>query len=225
MEQNKLMLQYLTNVNFDALRRDELGTPVYEIKERADLTSLKEQIKSQMYQGRTLNFMPTVSTFYTYTFNIQRPAYVTASPFGKNFYPIQQFDTGITVTFKILDDIGLGLQKQYIKLGQMATEKNLLYKKLEQKKDEQFYRESLQIAKAKIQSSEASLKSSIISFQNIKKKYDAQLTNFTSYLQALSTKFDAETTYWHTEECLRNGMYHIQLKYKNNGNNSTQIFW
>lgn len=193
IEQNKLMLEYLTNIDFEALKRNEIGSPVYEIKERQDLTSLKEQIRAQVYQNKQLNFYPTVSVFDTWTYNIQKPAYAY-SGLGQ-LYPTQQNVMGVTVTLKVFDDIGLGLQKQYLKLGQMANEKNLLYKELEQKKDEKLYRKSLEIAKAKIASSEASLKSATISYQNIKKKYDAQLVNFTDYLQALSTKFDAEATY------------------------------
>ncbi|PAF48007.1 hypothetical protein BKH46_01460 [Helicobacter sp. 12S02634-8] len=193
IEQNKLMLEYLTNLSFDTLKRNKIADPTYGIQERQDLTALKEQINAQIYQNKQLNFYPTISVFDTWSYNIQKPAYAL-SGFGA-LYPTAQNVLGVTVTLKLFDDIGLGLQKQYLKLGQMANEKNLLYKELEQKKDEKLYRKSLEIAKAKIASSEASLKSATISFQNIKKKYDAQLINFTDYLQALSTKFDAEATY------------------------------
>ncbi|PAF51650.1 TolC family protein [Helicobacter sp. 13S00477-4] len=193
IEQNKLMLEYLTNTTFDALKRDTIANPVYEIKERQDLTSLKEQINVQMYQNKQLNYYPTVSLFDTWTYNIQKPAYAMGG-FGQ-LYPTIQNTVGITVTMKLFEDIGLTLQKQYIKLGQMANQKNLIYKELEQKKDEKLYRKSLEIAKAKIESSKASLKSAVISYENIKKKYDVQLITFTDYLQALSTKFNAEATY------------------------------
>ncbi|PAF53118.1 hypothetical protein BKH42_07765 [Helicobacter sp. 13S00482-2] len=195
IEQNKLMLEYLTNLSFDTLRRDDIATPAYEIKERKDLTSLKEQINASIYQNKQLNYYPTVSFFDTYTYNIELPKYIAANPILAPTYPQGQNIAGLTVSLKLFDDIGLTLQKQYMKLGQLASEKNLLYKQAEQKKDEKLYRKSLEIAKAKIVSSEASLKSATISYQNIKKKYDAQLVNFTDYLQALSTKFDAEATY------------------------------
>lgn len=195
IEQNKLMLEYLTNMNFDTLQRDNISNPVYEIKERKDLTSLKEQIKALHYQNKQLNYYPTVSFFDTYTYNLQLPQYILANPLLAPTFPQGQNIAGLTVSLKLFDDVGLTLQKQYMKLGQLANEKNLLYKQAEQKKDEKLYRKSLEIARAKVASSEASLKSATISYQNIKKKYDAQLVNFTDYLQALSTKFDAEATY------------------------------
>ncbi|PAF41473.1 TolC family protein [Helicobacter sp. 11S03491-1] len=195
IEQNKLMLEYLTNLNFDKLKRDQIATPAYEVKERKDLTSLREQINAQVYQNKQLNYYPTVSLFDNYSYNIQLPAYIMANPILAPTFPKGQNLAGVTISLSLFNDVGIALQKQYLRLGQLANEKNLAYKENEQKKDEKLYRKSLEIAKAKIASSEASLKSATISYQNIKKKYDAQLVNFTDYLQALSTKFDAEATY------------------------------
>lgn len=109
--------------------------------------------------------------------------------------PGQQNTAGVTATLNIFDDIGLSLQKQSIMLGQLANEKNLAYKKLEQEKDEQLYRKSLDIARAKIESSKASLDAANLSFANIKRKYDANLVDFTTYLRGLTTRFDAEVAY------------------------------
>ena len=66
---------------------------------------------------------------------------------------------------------------------------------MEQAKDEELYRKTLEIAKKKIKSAQDNLKSANIAYANIKKKYDANLITFTDYLQALSTKFDAESTF------------------------------
>lgn len=195
IEQNKLMLEYLTNKTVDNLTRDEITNPAYEMKERDDLVSLKEQINAQIYQNKQLNYFPTVSIFDSYSYNIQLPQYISANPFLGPTFPKGQNVIGVTVTLKVLENIGLTLQKQYLRLGQLASQKVLIYKQLEQKKDEKLYRKSLEIAKAKIASAEASLNSARVSFAYIKKKYDAQLVTFTDYLQALSTRFDAEATY------------------------------
>lgn len=195
IEQNKLMLEYLTNMKFDSISREDIKNPIYKLEERKDITSLKEQINALTYQNKQLNYFPTVSLFDTVTYNIQKPAFALSNPVTGQLYPELQNVVGVTVTLKLFDDIGLTLQKQYMQLGKMANEKMLMYKQSEQKKDEELYRKSIQIAKAKIASSKAALKSATISYKNIKKKYDAQLVTFVDYLQALSTKYDAESTY------------------------------
>lgn len=70
-----------------------------------------------------------------------------------------------------------------------------LTKKKSKKRDIKLYYKSLQIAKAKIKSAEAGLKSAMIAFENVSKQYDAQLVNYVDYLNALSQKFTAEATY------------------------------
>lgn len=195
IEQNKLMLEYLTNKPFDNLIHNKIITPAYEIKERNDLTALKEQVNAQIYQNKQLNYFPTISVFNTYSYNIELPQYVLANPLLAPTFPKGQNVFGVTVTLKVLEDIGLTIQKQYMRLGQLASQKTLTYKQLEQKKDEMLYRKSLESSKAKINSAAASLKSAIISYSNIKKKYDAQLATFAEYLQAISVRFDAEATY------------------------------
>ncbi len=87
------------------------------------------------------------------------------------------------------------MQKQSFRLAQLATEKNLAYKKNEQKKDEELYRKAIEVAQNQIKSAKASLISANLSYDNMKKRYDANLVTFTEYLQALSTKYDAESTF------------------------------
>ncbi|OBV29576.1 hypothetical protein BKN38_04025 [Helicobacter sp. CLO-3] len=199
VEENILMLKYLTNLEFDGLRREDIATPALKTDiERADITSLKEQIKSLKYQNKQLNYFPTITLADTYTWNVQKPAYVTAT--GANPFLVIQFPThsnvlSITATLKLFDDIGLTLQKQYMKLNQLSQEKQLAYRQAEKTKDEILYRRRLEVARSQILSSEASLKSANISFDNVRKRYNNQLVNFTDYLRALSTKYNAEATY------------------------------
>ena len=49
------------------------------------------------------------------------------------------------------------------------------------------------MAKEQISSAEVSLLSANLSYDNMKKRYEANLVTFTEYLQALSTKYDAES--------------------------------
>lgn len=199
VEENILMLKYLTNLEFDGLRREDIATPALKADiERADITSLKEQIKSLKYQNKQLNYFPTITLADTYTWNVQKPAYITAP--GASSFLAMQFPThsnvlSVTATLKLFDNIGLTLQKQYTKLNQLAQEKQLAYKQAEKTKDEILYRRKLEVARSQILSSEASLKSANISFDNVRKRYNNQLVNFTDYLRALSTKYNAEATY------------------------------
>ncbi|WP_104697472.1 MULTISPECIES: TolC family protein [unclassified Helicobacter] len=195
VEQNKLMLEYLTNLKIGGLIYEKMSLPEFKIQDRSDIVSLRQQINAQIFQNKQLHYFPTVDLNNTFTYNIQKPAYVSRNPAFSALYPDMQNVVSITVTLKLLDDVGLTFQKQYLKAGQLANEKLLAYKRLEQKKDEELYRKTLEIAKKKIQSARDNLKSANIAYANIKKKYEANLINFTDYLQALSTKFDAESTF------------------------------
>ncbi len=199
VEQNILMLKYLTNMEFDGLKREDLKNPALKDDiERQDITSLKEQVKAQTYLNKQYNYYPTITLADTYTAYLQKPGYVTmagVNPLYQRMFPTHANVVSLTVTLKLFDDIGLSLQKQYIKLGQLAQEKQLAYKQAEKDKDEKLYRKTLEVARSQIDSARASLKSASISFENVRKKYTNQLVNFTDYLRALSTKYDAEATY------------------------------
>ncbi len=195
VEQNRLNLQFLTNLNIEALNYDRLQNPEYKLEERADITSMRHQIDAQIYQNKQLNYLPSIDVSNTFTYNIQRPEYVNLNPSFTNMYPVLQNVAGISVTWKLFDNIGIALQKQSLRIGQMASQKNFYYKKMEQKRDEQLYRKTLQIAILQIKSAAANLKSADLAYLNVKKKYNANLINYVDYLQALSTKFDAEATF------------------------------
>lgn len=196
LEKNKLMLGYLTNLNVEALSYTLLNSPSFELKERADISSLEYQIQAISYQGKEAHYYPTIDLVNTFTYNIQkRPLSSSASlgSFVAIFNPDMQNVFGITISWKILDTIGVAVQKQYLKISQLSSEKSLHYKRMEQKKDEQLFRKTLEIAQRKIEYAQTSLQSANTAFDLVKKKYDANLLNFTDYLQALSTKFDAES--------------------------------
>ncbi len=196
IEQNRLTLEYLTNSKIPSLKRTTILEPNLGIRERADLRSLREQITAIRYQNKQLNYYPSVDLTDDWQYYIQKPAFARgANNRLGNLFPNQQNTVAVVVSLDILSDIGLSLQKQSIRLGQLAQEKTLTYKKLEQQKDEQLYRKSLDMARSKIRSSEASLKSATLSYESIKKKYNANLVDFTTYLRALRTRFDAEVIY------------------------------
>ena len=195
VEQNKLMLEYLTNLKVEALSYERVELPEFKLQDRGDVIALREQINAQIYKNKQLNYYPTIDLNNTFTYNIQKPSFAIHNPAFASLFPNMQNVLSITITMKLLDNIGLAFQKQYLKAGQLANEKLLAYKKMEQAKDEEFYRKTLEIAKKKIKSAQDNLKSANIAYANIKKKYDANLITFTGYLQALSTKFDAESTF------------------------------
>ena len=195
VEQNKLMLEYLTNLKVETLSYERVELPELKLQDRGDVISLREQINAQIYKNKQLHYYPIIDLNNTFTYNIQKPSFAVNNPAMSALFPDMQNVVSITVTMKILDTIGLTFQKQSLKAGQLANEKLLAYKKMEQAKDEELYRKTLEIAKKKIKSAQDNLKSANIAYANIKKKYDANLITFTDYLQALSTKFDAESTF------------------------------
>lgn len=201
VEQNLFMLRYLTKLEFDGLVRQDISTPrLSSDEQRQDIVALSEQTKALEFQKRQYHFYPTVTVADTYTYRIEKPDYVTKADPQWGSFMARQFPTHantvtLTATFTLFDKITTGFQRQSYQLNKLSKQKELAYKQAEKQKDEALYRKRLEIAKSQIRSSEASLKSANISFENVRKRYNSQLVNFTDYLRSLSTKYDAESTY------------------------------
>lgn len=206
LEQSKLMLEYLTNTKIEDIKRVNIESPSFKLQDRSDIKSLEYQVQSQKYANKQLHYFPVLNIQDVYTYNIQIP------DFAKNFFNMSgggnnvpagllanfatnQNTFNIIVSYGLFAKIGQSVQKQSLRLAQLATEKNLAYKKSEQKKDEELYRKAIEVAQNQIKSAKASLTSANLSYDNMKKRYDANLVTFTEYLQALSTKYDAESTF------------------------------
>lgn len=222
IEKNKFMLSLLSNTEVEALERKTIKTPLFKLDEnRHDLNMLNFQAQSAKYQARQINYLPIVSVSDTYVINsdIGKPGAITMKDPSMNLpgfnmtdmlrrqFPLNQNQIMISATIH-LDALTIYRQNEAARLGYMKSLKELAYKKEEQKKDERMYRKSLEIAVAKIKASEAALRSANIAFDNVAKKYDAQILNFTDYLQSLTKKVEAEATY---NQALNN--YEMQKAY------------
>lgn len=189
VEQNRLNLSLLTNSRITQIKRDELRYPNVRLrKERADIVMLKEQAEGIGYQRKQLSYAPKISVYNAFSYN---------DTFGDTYLKPEhkiQNTVGVSVSI-MLDSFSLFKQKEAIGLSQMQALKELAYKQEEQKKDISFYKKSLDIAKIKVKSAEAGLKSAMLTFENVSKRYDAQLVNYVDYLNALSQKFNAQATY------------------------------
>ncbi|BDB64908.1 membrane protein [Helicobacter cinaedi] len=222
IEKNKFMLSLLSNTEVEALERKTIKTPLFKLDEnRHDLNMLNFQAQSAKYQARQINYLPIVSVSDTYMINSDitkngslvfkdLPLGMSANdmlPMIQRSFPLNQNQIMISATIR-LDALTIYRQNEAARLGYMKSLKELAYKKEEQKKDERMYRKSLEIAVAKIKASEAALRSANIAFDNVAKKYDAQILNFTDYLQSLTKKVEAEATY---NQALNN--YEMQKAY------------
>ena len=210
IENNKLMLSLLTNLEVENLTRVTIKTPTQETRDRKDIIALSEQAKSALFQARQITYLPTISISDTFGWNwgldsTSKPALndllganggaFGGSNFMKMSYPPNQNVIGINVSMRIFDFGNIYKQREAARYIALQREKELAYKKHEQTKDEKLYRKSLEIAEAQIKSSEAALKSATVSFNNVEKKYNAQILNFSDFLQSLTRKFEAEATY------------------------------
>ena len=204
LTQSKLLLEYLTNKDLDKLKRTNLNDPTFKLEDRSDIKSLEFQIKALKHQNAQLHYYPSFSLQDSYTYNLQIPDFAKdmmsnpAMSANKGFianYADNINTFGLSLNYQLFAKIGLSVQKQSFKLATMANEQNLAYKKAEQKKDEELYRKAIEVAKNQIESAKASLISANLSYDNMKKRYDANLVTFTEYLTALSTKYDAEATF------------------------------
>lgn len=205
LEQSKLMLEYFTNTKINTLKRVNIESPSYKLQDRSDIKSLEYQVQSQRYQNAQLHYFPVLSIQDAYTYNIQIPDFAKAlinsgaasslPPSVLANFATNQNTFSVVLTYGLFAKIGQSIQKQSLRLAQLATEKNLAYKKSEQIKDEELYRKAIEVARNQIKSAKASLTSANLSYDNMKKRYDANLVTFTEYLQALNTKYDAESTF------------------------------
>ncbi len=191
IEQNRLNLSLLTSSEVKQIVRNELVYPNVQIKkERADITSLQAQVQSIDFQKRQLTYAPKINLYNTFSYG---------DVFGNSsvLKPQEKIQNvvGISVSMT-LDSFALFKQREAIGFSQMQTFKELNYKREEQKKDIMLYERSLKTAKIKIKSAQAGLRSAIITFENVSKRYDAQLVTYVDYLNALSQKFTAEATYF-----------------------------
>lgn len=189
LEQNRLNLALLSSQNVKEIYRTTLSDPkLKNLSVRSDIIALSEQAQSIDYQKRQVTYAPTISVYDEFSY----------SPDGglSNLNPNAKTNNtiGISVSMQF-DSMSRYMQKEALGLSYLQAMKNVAYKKEEQKRDIKLYYKSLQIAKAKIKSAEAGLKSAMIAFENVSKQYDAQLVNYVDYLNALSQKFTAEATY------------------------------
>lgn len=210
MERNKLMLSLLTNLEVKELSRVTIKMPTFTLQKRQDLVALEEQANSVMYQAKQITYLPTVALSDTFAWNSlgtvgSKPALLDllgnggsafgGSSFMKMSYPPTQNVIGVSVNMRLFDWFNLSKQKEAMRYSAMQRQKELAYKKYEQEKDERLYRKSIEIAEARIKSAEAALKSASVSFDNVARRYEAQVLNFSDYLQSLSRRFSAESTY------------------------------
>lgn len=187
VEQSRLNLELLANREVKSLSRVTIQNPKLKTtKTRSDIVALTEQAQSIDFQKRQMTYAPTISLYDNLIYNPDGISSLTNDKFANT--------VGVSVTMQF-DSMSRYMQKEAMGLSYLQAMKNVAYKKEEQKKDIKLYRKSLEIAKAKVKSAEAGLKSAIIAFENVSKQYDAQLVTYVDYLNALSQKFTAEATY------------------------------
>lgn len=210
IERNKLMLSLLSNTEVGDLERRTIKAPLFKLDEnRHDINMLNFQAIGAKYQARQINYLPIVSISDTYIVNsdIGKGNALTIKDTSPSMgdreamlqllrrqFPTSQNQIMINATIH-LDALTTYNQYESARLGHLKSLKELAYKKEEQKKDEKLYRKSLEIALTKIKASEAALRSASIAFENVAKRYDAQILNFVDYLQSLAKKVEAEATY------------------------------
>ena len=220
MERNTLMLSLLTNLEVKELSRITIKMPTFTLQKRQDLIALEEQANSVMYQAKQITYLPTIALSDTFAWNYFDTGSYRSKPalndlfasiggggtsgvgaaygnptFMQMSYPPTQNVIGVSVNMRLFDWFNLSKQKEAVRYAAMQRQKELAYKKYEQEKDEKLYRKSIEIAEARIKSAEAALKSASVSFENVARRYEAQVLNFSDYLQSLSRRFSAESTY------------------------------
>ncbi|MDU7693220.1 MAG: TolC family protein [Helicobacter sp.] len=187
IEQNKLNLELATNLKIDGLKYQSLKSPDLNKSEtRGDILALDANLRAIEYQNSQLNYFPTININGTLNYSL---------PTKKGEETLLSSNFGLNVSFGITNAIGTTLLKQIKTIQTLSAQKALALQKFEQQNNQKLYAKSLQIAKLRIDSALKNYQSQDLAFQNIKQKFNANLVNFSDFLDALSKDFDALAQY------------------------------
>jgi len=198
----KKSLELKVGKNINSIEKSTFKKSLTQEAEQLDSTeSLRYNEKSLNNLAETIDssYYPNVRLEDTYTsYGYQDKPY-----FGTE--PISQLDNQnkimATLDFRLVDFGVLGEQKEAIKLQAAALNEQIKYKTKEQNIQIELAKERIKTAQLNIKSSKSALKAAKSALNTITQKYSAGIVDNVVYLDALSSKTEAETLY---EQSLNN---------------------
>ncbi len=163
---------------------------------RGDLQSHLYALKAQENLKSQYTYLPTILLNNRYTRYNYYERNIPILPFA---IPINEPDYqnifGLTIQLTLFDTLATLRARESARLSALASHFEYNYHKDAQERELIIAKESLLSAKDKIQWATSSLKSASIAYSYAKEKFNAQLIDYTQYLNALTTLLNAQSFY------------------------------
>lgn len=165
-------------------------------KEREDLQSSFYTTKAQESVKSQYTYLPTISLSNRWTnYNYHNRA-LPNLPFA---IPIEDPDYqnifGLSISLTLFDSFATYRARESARLNAMAANFEYIYLKDSHQRELTIAKEALKSAKEKIKWADSSYQSASIAYSYAKEKFNAQLIDYTQYLNALSTLLNAQSFY------------------------------
>lgn len=154
------------------------------------LTKAMESMESQY------TYLPTITLSNRYTRYNYSGFNIPALPFPFTMdIPNYQNIFGVTIHFTLFDSFATLKAKESARLNALASNFEYAYLKDSQNRELIIAKEALKSAKEKISWADSGVKSASIAYSYAKEKFNAQLIDYTQYLNALSALLNAQSFY------------------------------
>jgi len=159
------------------------------------IQSLKYNKTALLHFGETIDsyYYPTIRVEDTYSiYGYQDKPNLGGMPIE---YLDNQNEVMATVGLRLFDFGRLREQKEAVKLQADALNQQIIYKSKEQKMQQELSLQRIKTAQLNIKSAKSALKAATSALKTITEKYNAGIVDNVVYLDALSSKTEAQATY------------------------------
>ena len=187
------------------------GVQVTLLNASAKLQEVSLEIQKQQREDLQANFyatkaMESAKSQYTYFPQIALTNRYTRYNYHNRNIPLLPFNIpledpsyqnifGISISFTLFDSFATLRARESARLNALAANLKYAYLKNSQDKELIIAKEALKSAKEKITWAKSGVKSASIAYSYAKEKFNAQLIDYTQYLNALSTLLNAQSFY------------------------------
>ena len=165
-------------------------------KDRADLQAQFHYVKSLESVPMQHSYLPTIALSNRYMHYEYHDRNIPTLPFPFSIdNPKYQNIFGISISLTLFDTFATYRAKEAAHLQALAANFEYSYQKDSQRREQIIAKNALNTAKEKIKWADSALTSASIAYAYAKDKFNAQLIDYTQYLRALTTFFEAQSFY------------------------------
>lgn len=194
LDRTRAALETLTGVGIETLERSTVLDPaVYEYNDRHDIKALEMSVKSLDYKARQshADYLPTLfveDSYSTFEYDDFDPAFPVDMVEKQN-----KITVGVSLT--LFDFFAKSKEKEAVTMQKMKLQSRYAYQKDKAKRDLALAYQSLQTAKSSIEAAHARKLAADKTYEYVNKKFQANVVDNVTYLDALSEKYEAQAMY------------------------------